>query len=98
MINLSGLKFIEENHPNNDIDINIIGLRPGEKLYEELLIGKNSIKTEHPKIFKALETKINFNLIQEGLIKFKSLCKEQDEERVKIILKKYFPEFTEERE
>ena len=98
MINLSGLKFIEENHPNNDIDINIIGLRPGEKLYEELLIGKNSIKTEHPKIFKALETKINFNLIQEGLIKFKSLCKEQDEERVKIILKKYIPEFTEERE
>jgi FlaA1/EpsC-like NDP-sugar epimerase len=55
MIHLRGLKpYIEtpDGHANGDIAISITNLRPGEKLYEELLLGKNSIKTSHPKIFK----------------------------------------------
>lgn len=42
MIHLSGLKVRDEEHPDGDISIEIVGLRPGEKLYEELLIGKMS--------------------------------------------------------
>ncbi|MDC3073473.1 polysaccharide biosynthesis protein, partial [Prochlorococcus sp. AH-716-O13] len=53
MINLSGLKLKDKYNPNGDIEILITGLRPGEKLYEELLIEKNSLQTTHPKIFKA---------------------------------------------
>ena len=53
MIQLSGLKLRDENNIKGDIDILITGLRPGEKLYEELLIENNSISTDHPKIFKA---------------------------------------------
>ncbi len=53
MIQLSGLKLKDKNNPNGDIEILITGLRPGEKLYEELLLENNSIPTIHPKIFKA---------------------------------------------
>ena len=53
MIQLSGLKLRDENNIKGDIDILITGLRPGEKLYEELLIENNSISTDHPKFFKA---------------------------------------------
>ena len=52
MINLSGLSVKDDKNPKGDIEIKIIGLRPGEKLYEELLIGDNPQKTKHPKIQK----------------------------------------------
>ena len=55
MIHLKGLKpYLENSHKEaqGNIAIKIIGLRPGEKLYEELLISESSIKTSHPKIFK----------------------------------------------
>jgi FlaA1/EpsC-like NDP-sugar epimerase len=54
MIELSGLKVKESNN-QGDIEIKITGLRPGEKLYEELLIGDKPIPTEHPEIFMGLE-------------------------------------------
>ena len=53
MIQFSGLKLKDKNNLNGDIEIKITGLRPGEKLYEELLIEDNSLPTKHPKIFKA---------------------------------------------
>ena len=56
MINFSGLQLKDEKNPNGDIEIIITGLRPGEKLYEELLIEDNSLPTKHPKIFKAQES------------------------------------------
>lgn len=56
MITLSGLKVKDQNNPNGDIEIVIAGLRPGEKLYEELIIdGDNIEKTQHPLIMKAKE-------------------------------------------
>ena len=55
MVELSGLTVKDEQHHEGDIEIEITGLRPGEKLYEELLIGENPQPTSHPRIMKAQE-------------------------------------------
>lgn len=55
MVELSGLTVRDEAHPQGDIEIAITGLRPGEKLYEELLIGDNPTPTAHARIMKAHE-------------------------------------------
>jgi FlaA1/EpsC-like NDP-sugar epimerase len=55
MIELSGLSVQDEKNPYGDIAIEVTGLRPGEKLYEELLIGGDTLKTPHPKILRAKE-------------------------------------------
>lgn len=55
MIELSGLTLKNEQTPDGDISIELIGLRPGEKLFEELLIGNNPESTDHPRIMKAHE-------------------------------------------
>jgi FlaA1/EpsC-like NDP-sugar epimerase len=54
MVELSGLKVKDANN-HGDIEIKITGLRPGEKLYEELLIGEQPIATDHPEIFMGME-------------------------------------------
>ena len=59
MILHSGLKVKDNENSEGDIEIKITGLRPGEKLYEELLIDDNSLPTSHPKIYKAYEKKIS---------------------------------------
>ncbi len=56
MIELSGFSLQNEENPDGDIAIEIVGLRPGEKLYEELLIGNNPMPTEHSRIMRAQET------------------------------------------
>lgn len=55
MVELSGLSVRDDNSPEGDIELSVTGLRPGEKLYEELLIGDNPETTEHPRIMKARE-------------------------------------------
>jgi FlaA1/EpsC-like NDP-sugar epimerase len=55
MINLSGLSVRDERNPDGDIEIVYIGLRPAEKMYEELLIGNNVSGTDHPMIMRAME-------------------------------------------
>jgi len=55
MVELSGLTVRDELHPDGDIELTVTGLRPGEKLYEELLIGNNARPTQHPRIMKAHE-------------------------------------------
>ena len=50
--------------PNKDIDIKVIGLRPGEKLYEELLIGDNVIQSKHPRIMQAREEKVSLEKVE----------------------------------
>ncbi len=59
MVELSGLEVRDQVNPEGDIEIEVTGLRPGEKLYEELLIGENPIKTSHPRILKAHEEFLN---------------------------------------
>lgn len=56
MIEFSGFTVRDATTPDGDIEIEVIGLRPGEKLYEELLIGENPVTTNHPRIMKARET------------------------------------------
>ena len=55
MIHLMGLTVRDEDHPEGDIEIAYTGLRPAEKLYEELLIGNNITGTDHPMILRAIE-------------------------------------------
>jgi len=55
MIRLMGLEVRDAEHPDGDITIQYIGLRPGEKLHEELLLGTHITPTEHPRIFKSHE-------------------------------------------
>lgn len=64
MIELSGLSLISDENSDGDIEINIIGLRPGEKLFEELLIGDDAINTSHPKIKVASETFLRWDALK----------------------------------
>ena len=67
MVHLYGLTLRDETNPSGDIEIRITGLRPGEKLYEELLIGHDSQTTEHPRIMKAREHCLAFSDMEAGL-------------------------------
>ena len=74
MIKLSGLKLKDKNNPNGDIEIIFTGLRPGEKLFEELLIDDKSEKTSNPLIYRAIEKSLpayelfpKLNLLEEYL-------------------------------
>ena len=67
MIELSGLRVQNREHPDGDIAIQFIGLRPGEKLYEELLIGNNPQPTQHARILRAQENYIPWVQLCQGL-------------------------------
>jgi FlaA1/EpsC-like NDP-sugar epimerase len=67
MVELSGLTVRDELHPYGDIELAVTGLRPGEKLYEELLIGDNPKPTHHPRIMKAQEQFISWPQLQDKL-------------------------------
>lgn len=86
LIHLSGLTIRDEKTPDGDIDIRYTGLRPGEKLYEELLIGDNVSKTTHPRIFRAMEQFLSWNEMEFFLKKLISACDASDAHRLKVIL------------
>ncbi len=88
MINLSGLKLKEKNSNDGDIEIKITGLRHGEKLYEELLIGNNSELTKHPKIFRAREDFLKWPIINSNLIDLEKYISDNDSKNIITILKK----------
>jgi FlaA1/EpsC-like NDP-sugar epimerase len=67
MVDLSGLALKDKANPNGDIAIAVTGLRPGEKLYEELLIGDNPLPTSHPRIMKAHEDFLPWDALQAKL-------------------------------
>jgi FlaA1/EpsC-like NDP-sugar epimerase len=64
MVNLMGLTVRDEQHPEGDIEISYTGLRPAEKLYEELLIGNNVTGTDHPMILRAIEHSLPWERVQ----------------------------------
>jgi FlaA1/EpsC-like NDP-sugar epimerase len=64
IVQLSGLTLRDEKNPEGDIEIKVTGLRPGEKLYEELLIGEDPQPTQHPRILKAHEKFIPWEQLQ----------------------------------
>jgi FlaA1/EpsC-like NDP-sugar epimerase len=67
MIRLSGLTVKDETRPDGDIEVVVTGLRPGEKLYEELLIGGNPEATQHPRIMRANEECLPWAMLEEKL-------------------------------
>ena len=91
MVYLSGLLVKDEAHPHGDIEIKVTGLRPGEKLYEELLIGDNPQLTAHPKIMKAHEEFLPWNELQQELEKLNSALDTSDGYLIKELLKKLVP-------
>jgi len=88
MIHLSGLKPIDTENPNGDIKIKFTGLRPGEKLYEELLIGDDVIQSEHPRIMQAREEKLPLELIIKKVNEISKLRDVQNDIEIKEILLK----------
>ena len=86
MIKLSGLSIKDEKNLDGDIEIKITGLRSGEKLYEELLIGDNPQKTFHEKIQKAQDPFISFNKLKTDLDHLSNLIEENKVEEVKNML------------
>ncbi|KAB2928692.1 MAG: polysaccharide biosynthesis protein [Dechloromonas sp.] len=86
MIELSGLSVRDESNPEGDIDIEITGLRPGEKLFEELLIGDNPEPTLHPRIMKAHEDFLQWPLLREKLTALEAALDTHDVEFVRSIL------------
>ena len=86
IINLSGFSVKDDKNHLGDIEVKIIGLRPGEKLYEELLIDSNSEKTAHPLIFKANEKLINPKLLIDKLNDLEiHIEKFEESESIKIL-------------
>lgn len=91
MVYLSGFLVKDEDHPHGDIEIKVIGLRPGEKLYEELLIGDNPQLTAHPKIMKAHEEFLSWDDLQLELNKLNQALDTSDDELIFNVLKKLVP-------
>jgi len=86
MIHLSGLEIKDAEHPDGDIEISYTGLRPGEKLYEELLIGDNVSKTDHARIMRAQELVIPWAELEKMLETLEQATEDDDFERVRGVL------------
>ena len=88
MISLSGFTVKDSKNPAGDIEVKIIGLRTGEKLYEELLIGDNPQKTNHSKIQKTSDPFIPFEQLETDLNDLKDLLDNNRTKEVKDLLEK----------
>lgn len=87
MIHLSGLSVRSERNPHGDIAIEFTGLRPGEKLYEELLIGDNVAATRHPMIMTANEDYLSWSALSERLDELLKAIADDDYSRVRQLLR-----------
>ena len=87
MIRLSGLTVKDEQNPHGDIEIKITGLRPGEKLYEELIIGNTDRLTPHPRIRRASEHSLAWTEVESLLNDVIACCAEMDGQRLRDFLK-----------
>ena len=94
MIQFSGLKLKDKNNLNGDIEIKITGLRPGEKLFEELLIEDNALPTKHPKIFKAQDDFVPWNQLANEIDFLEKLIYKNDVKNIISILTKLVIGYT----
>ncbi len=78
MVSLCGLTVRDENNPDGDISIETTHLRPGEKLYEELLLGDNVTTTEHQRIMRAKEAELSWDELISVLEHLKVICRTDD--------------------
>ena len=94
MIHLAGLTVRDEKNPEGDIEISYTGLRPAEKLYEELLIGNNVTGTEHPMILRAIEHSLPWDRVQELLNEIMAAMSRFDCPRTLQLLNDVVAEYT----
>jgi len=93
MIHLSGLEVKDESHPDGDIEIKYTGLRAGEKLYEELLIGDNVSETDNPLIMRAQEEMLAWDELKLVLDELNGAIESCDHEKLRKLLIKIVPDF-----
>ena len=93
MIQLSGFRVKNEDSPEGDISIEVIGLRPGEKLYEELLIGNDPKATRHPRIMKANEKSLSWDELQPMITTLRIAASNGDVMMIFSVLKLLVPEY-----
>jgi FlaA1/EpsC-like NDP-sugar epimerase len=93
MILLAGCTVRDDKHPDGDIEIRFTGLRPAEKLFEELLIGKNVTGTEHPRILRAMEQSLPWDQVRHVLDELAQCSLRFDCERAREVLLRAVPEY-----
>ena len=93
MIHLSGLSVKDKENPDGDIEIRITGLRPGEKLFEELLIGDNVNKTKHPMIMMAQEDRLSWQQLNKVLEQMQTALDACDQSQLRELLVNIVPGF-----
>jgi FlaA1/EpsC-like NDP-sugar epimerase len=94
MIRLMGLTIRDETHPGGDIAIEYTGLRPAEKLYEELLIGSNVSGTEHPMIMRAVEKMLPWSRVEQCIRELEAAIGQGDCARARDLLREAIPEYA----
>ena len=94
MIQMSGLTEKTPGNPNGDIEIKVVGLRPGEKLYEELLIGGDTIPSEHPRILCSREHYLTLNQLEPLLDALYAACDGKSTLEIQTALQKLVPEYA----
>jgi len=94
MIHLSGFSVRSEKTPHGDISIEFTGLRPGEKLYEELLIGDNVAATQHPMIMTANEDYLNWDVLKVRLSELLSAVERDEYSQVRQLLRETVSGYT----
>lgn len=93
MIRLSGLTVRDEEAPDGDIEVVEVGLRPGEKLYEELLIGDDPAPTAHPRIMQARETMLSWQTLSSHLEDLRGFLTRGDADASLKVLRTLVPEY-----
>ena len=88
MISLSGMTIKDKNNLNGDIEIIFTGLRPGEKLYEELLIDQEALPTEHEKIMKTKEKGLEWDALEKHILELDEAVINFDIEKIREIFLK----------
>jgi len=94
MIHLSGLEIKDEMHPEGEIEISFTGIRPGEKLFEELLIGKNISETAHCRIMRDEDEIVSWDSLKRSLDQLKFALEKNNLPAMRNILQQSISEYT----